>query len=271
MNNKSLKIMLVVLFIVGCVMCYLLLKKNKNVVSDQPLIAYEYYSGGGMEGGYHSESIKKIDNGKAYICIEKSKAWNMDPVIQEYLVEDTILDELEAIILKEGMNEWHEKVFTDEIVYDAGSESYRFVFEKDIVSFTSQIYPKNVRDKLSKLDAVIDSYVNQAVQLPSLVNDREVKKEYYFPENKIEAYVHSYKDRYLVVRILNGTEKDIELPEMCQLINMDSNEEQIVENQYYDLIYADSSEDVDIELESRLDAGNYKLILGDLEIQFEIK
>lgn len=244
-------------------------------IKGQKLNVYEFHSGGGMTGGYYSENVKKYDDTHALISIEKAEWHNQDPEISEYLVDMEILDELESVIRKNRMNFWNNKKFTNMFVADGESEGYYFSFDENSINFSSQIYPPKYNKKLKQLDEILDKYLKDAQKLPALVNDRISDEENYdLPEEKIELYAYSYsrRDDSLYVRVLNGTNDDVEIPKSFKLINTDS-DTIIDENNedYTSTFYPKSSDGMSFSLKERLDAGNYKIILGDIEIPFEIR
>lgn len=234
---------LVVLLAAADLTGFLIFRLGEHYVSikGQHLNEYRFSSGGGMNGGYHHETVKRYDDTHAFISIERA--------------------------------EWHRKDFTNIFVADGETESYHFEFDKNSVYFSSQIYPERYWKKLSKLDDVIRKYLENANVLPGLVNEKTAEEENYdLPEDRAEMYVCAYSNDVLEVRILNGKEEDLEIEGSFQLINTDTN--QVVaeeESSYTTRIYGLSSDIMRFPLERRLDTGLYKLILGDEDLIFEIR
>lgn len=127
-------------------------------ISGQHLNGYRYVSGGGMTGAYRIKRVRRNED-SALISIESAEWHSQDPTIEEYLVDATVLDELEAVVRKHKMNHWNNKKFTNMFVHDAESESYSFDFDKSGISFSSQIYPVKYRNMLAELDRVVDNYI----------------------------------------------------------------------------------------------------------------
>lgn len=246
--------------------------KNYVSIRGQHLNSYEYSSGGGMTGGYHSETVKR-DGNQALISIETAKWHSQDPVVKEYLVDVAILDELEAIVRKHRMNFWNRKKFTNMFVADGETESYDFDFDENSISFSSQIYPLGYGKKLAELDKVVDKYVETAVKLPGLVNEKVDDEEFYFlPEGELEIYVFSYAENRLGLRILNGTDEEVEIPESYKIINVDTGVTLVEEETPNGGIFYEQTRDEEfIRLKERLSEGNYMMIYGDYEIPFEIR
>jgi len=115
-----------------------------------------------MTGGYYIVEVKKIDDSKALITIEKAEFHSDEPEKKEYLVDVSIMEKLEKLIRKYRMNLWHRKTFTNMFVCDGESYSYEFEFDNVRISFSSQIYPKPYGDKLSELREVVKEYVEGA-------------------------------------------------------------------------------------------------------------
>lgn len=249
-------------------------KMFENYVSirDQHLTKYSYSSGGGMDGGYHRETIKEYGD-YALVCIESAEWYAQDPTVTEYLTDAAALDELEAVVRKYKMNFWNRKKFTNEFVADGESESYRFAFDDEDISFSSQIYPMNYRKKLAELDEVVKRYIETGEKLPGLVNTKTGEEGTLFlSEGELIVYVRSYAMDSLELKILNGTDEDIEISEMYKLVNADTNVTLSEEKTPYSGSFSEhSTDELNIRLKERLQAGNYKIILGSLEFPFEIR
>lgn len=248
--------------------------KPENLVNirNQQLNTYRFSSGGGMNGGYHLETVKRCDD-QALIILESAEWHSQDPTVEEYLTDPAILDELEEIVRRNHMNFWNGKKFTNEFVYDGESESYHFSFDEANISFSSQIYPLRYRKKLSELDRVVEKYIEIGEKLPGLVNPRTDEDENYdLPENELEIYVYSYAENSLGLRILNGTDEEIEIPESYKLINADTGVVLCEDETPYGGWFSEQTRDeMQIRLQDRLPAGNYLIIFGDTEIPFEIR
>jgi len=131
---------------------------NYISIKGQKLNEYQYSTGGGMTGAFYREKIKR-DGDKAVINIQKAEFHNEEPVKNEYIVDLSVLDEIEAVVRKYRMNFWHRKKFTNMFVSDGESESFSFGFDKNSVSFSSQIYPERYGIKLRELKAIVQKYM----------------------------------------------------------------------------------------------------------------
>lgn len=142
---------------------------NYVKIRGQRLNEYTFSSGGGMDGGYHSETVKRFDD-KALIKIESAEWYAQEPTVTEYLTDAKVLDELEAVVRKYKMNFWNGKKFTNMFVFDGESESYDFDFDDVDISFSSQIYPLRYIKKLAQLDSIVKKYIETGEKLtvPSL-------------------------------------------------------------------------------------------------------
>lgn len=136
-----------------------MLGDNYVNIRGQHLVEYRYGSSGDMRGGHYSEIVKRKDDSHAIITIEKAEAYNVEPERNEYLVDISIMDELENVIRKYKMNHWNRKKFTDMFISDGASSSYSFNFDKSYVSFSSQFYPMEYGQKLQEFDEIINKYV----------------------------------------------------------------------------------------------------------------
>lgn len=260
-----------VLAIIGGVI--FMLGRNYVSIKGQHLNKYNCSSGGGMNGGYVSETVKRYDESHALITTEKADWYYQDPTVNEYLVDVSIMDELETIVRKYRMNFWDGKNFSNMFIADGETTGYSFDFDEEGVSFSSQYYPERYSKKLEKLDEVVDKYIQSAEKLPGLVNDRINDEEnYLLPEGEFSTYVYSYANDTLGVRILNGTDDEKELSRSYKLINTDTNKVIDEKEEEYPLImYPQTQDEMSIKLNERLEKGNYKLIIGDKENTFEIR
>ena len=246
--------------------------KNYVGIGGQQLNEYSYSSGGGMTGGYHNETVKRSGE-KAIISIEDAEFYAQDPTITEYITDAAVMDELEAAVRKHNMNFWNRKKFTNTFVADGETDSYSFDFDKSEISFSSQIYPLRYSKKLKELDAIIKKYIKSGEKLPGLVNPKtESDDNYSIPEGKLEIYVYSYVDNTLGVRVLNGTDEQLEIAKEYKLINADTRDMIISDSTTDGGIFSPQSKgEMEIKLNERLPVGSYKLVFGELEIPFEIK
>lgn len=135
-------------------------KHNVNI-KNQHLTEFRYNVGGGMTGGYYTMVVKPCDALHALIKIEKAEFHNEEPVKTEYIVNLSIMEELEEIIRHHEMNHWHEKKFTDMFVSDGETISYYLTFEKSSIRISSQIFPAKYSDKLKEFREVINSYIEK--------------------------------------------------------------------------------------------------------------
>lgn len=270
-NNKKtiIFIVLILLLIVGGIFMF---GDHYVNIRKQHLNEYQYSTGGGMNGGYYHKTVKRYNDTLALISIENAEWHNQDPTVNEYLVNVSILDDLETIIRKYHMNFWNRKTFSNMFIADGESYSYSFEFDEKDIYFSAQHYPTSYSNKLSKLNEIINKYLEKAEKLPGLVNSNTDDECYELPENEILIYVSRYcKDR-LYLKIMNGTDEEFDMPATYVLKNTDTN--RIIQEdkiEYPRSVYSRSQNETSLSLNERLEKGNYKIIIGDIEIAFEIK
>lgn len=129
-------------------------------IHGQRLNSYVHSTGGGMRGGFYRLTVRRQGD-KALISFEKAESFNQKPEIEEYFIDAAVLDELGAAVKKYRMNFWNRKKFTHMFVSDGESKSYSFEFDKESVSFSSQIYPGRYRKKLKSLESIISKYASR--------------------------------------------------------------------------------------------------------------
>lgn len=261
---------IVFLFLIGGVI--FMMAKHYVSIRGQHLNEYHYGSGGGMNGGYDSETVKRYDDTHALIKIERAAWHHQDPEVKEYLVDVSVLDELEGVVRKYRMNFWNRKEFSKIFICDGETKGYSFRFDENDFGFSSQLYPAKYRDKLREFDGIIEKYLQNAAALPGLIHTKKTDVETYeLPDGELELYAYTYSGDYLGIRILNGTEEKAEIAQSYRLINADT--AQVVaerDDSYASTVYPRSQDEMSISLNERLDAGHYTLVLGDIEIPFEI-
>lgn len=257
----------IVLLVIGGSMVF----GNYVSIRGQHLNTYTHSSGGGMTGGYSRKTVKRYGD-QALISFVSAEWYAQDPDVEEYMVDAAVLDELEEVVRKNGMNFWNRKKFTRMFVNDGESDSYYFYFDDSDISFSSQIFPEKYSRKLAGLDAVISKYVASAEMLPGLVpsvTDEEMMYE--LPKDELVIYVYSYAGNTLGVKILNGKNEDIEIYEKYKLVNADTGAVLAQgDTPYGNIIIEQTMTDMDIRLKERLDAGSYRLVFGSLVVPFVI-
>lgn len=265
-------IIAIAVLIIGGTM-FLNLKHFVNI-RGQKLESFSYYSGGGMNGGGYNETIKKYDDETALYTVSDKDWWYQDPTVSEYFIDAKVLDEIDAVVRKYHMNMWHNKTFTHEIVFDGESESYHFNYDDATVWFSSQIYPLRYYSKLKKIKEVINKYTKDVTKLPGLVLENPIEDfdTPFYTEGETRFYVYEYYDKTLGIKMLNGTDKDIEIVKDYKLVNADTGKVLYEDNNPYTYTLDETSNYEDyIRLSERLEAGNYKLTFSDVEITFEIR
>lgn len=127
-------------------------------IKGQKLNSYSRSVGGGMTGGYYRESVKR-NGAQAVISTVEASFHNEEPVKCEYVVDATILDEIEDLVRKYRINFWNRKKFTNMFISDGESESFSFEFDKNGINFSSQIYPEKYGAKLKEIKEIVKKYI----------------------------------------------------------------------------------------------------------------
>lgn len=233
------------------------------------LISYSYSSSGGMSGGSSQEEINIID-GEVILTESNAEWWCDEATVHEYIVDQDVLKDIHDIVKKNKMEDWNQKEFTDMIVYDGPSYSYHFKFDDGTnVSFSSQAFPKPYSTTLHEISNVIDQYKEKGSLLPGLVledMERIVRPDH----GRVELKAYGYTKGNLHFRILNGTNKDVEIEGSIKLIrNQDGKE--LYDREDFKMVYATSTEDVTIRLPDRLEEGFYTVSFANYSCEFEIQ
>lgn len=224
--TKVLVIVLCAVVLIVAAVVVLLMSKDKNTVKPDPanikdvgenrLEEFIYSSGGGMEGGHYSITVKAYDDTRAIISIE-NQSWHSAAVeVDECLVDIQIMADIEAVFRKYKMEEWNQMKFTDEFVYDGESYSYYFKFNGfNIVSFSSQIYPEKYRNKLNEFDDIISKYKENGEKLPGLFHLKKNEEEEFnervkrLESGELTLVINEYSLGKLYFCVTNGMEESV--------------------------------------------------------------
>lgn len=187
---------------------------KKIDVKNAKLTAYHYNSGGGMSGGGNSVSVKAFDDTHALVSYSSQSWHGVNPTVNEYLADIKILEDIEAVFRKNGMEEWNDKKFTDMFVCDGPSYGYQFDFNNyATVRFSSQIYPEPYSGKLKELEEAISKNDNSFEKMPALITevipDAEVmnRKNELKNNGKLSLEVYAYSRGQVRYRVYNGTKE----------------------------------------------------------------
>lgn len=268
--KKFILMGMVVLLMFGLIGC-----GNIVNVKGQKLTEYSYSHGGGMLGGYGAVEVATV-NGEVYLIYHGTETYAGDEVVSEYAVDAAILDELEAVFRRYKMNRWNQKKFTNAFVADGESYSYVFSFDGGArVSFSSQIYPQNYRNKLNEFSAIIDRYKETATLLPGLVVEEKSSEELMqinHPDNgRVELEVYEYCKGRLYYRVMNGTGETINLPYKVQVVR--NSDGTVVYDKGSDgstEVSANYTYEKSFLVEERLGEGTYTITIGEYDSVFEI-
>lgn len=245
-----------------------------NNVNGQKLKRYTESSGGGMNGGHSRLVIERYDETHALYSTEKSKWYAQIPEVEEYLVDVTILDDIQKVFTANKMNKWNNKEFSDVFVADGESYSYSFDFDDDSVRFSSQFYPEKYSQKLQQLDDVINRYADSMEKIPGLVlpETGEESGPYIPCSGGVGIYVYNYATKYLTYKIVNDTDENVEYS--CQPVIRRLYDESVVvtgRDSGTATVWANGEDEEAIKLNSLLDAGFYELTVGAYSCVFEIQ
>lgn len=191
-------------------------------IEKEKLEGYKYSRSGGIQGGSYSKSVQEYSKDSALFTIMQRKWHRDDGTVKEYLVDKEILNELKAVFVKYHMEKWDNKKFTDRFIADGASNSYRFEFETNHVSFSSQYYPEKYSSKLKELDEILNKHLENATLLPGLLIHDSIKESDYtllydLNNGKIVLSVYSYHQKYLYYRLANGTDEEKKIESVIRL------------------------------------------------------
>ena len=255
---------------------------EKKALKKDSLTCYTYSRSGDMRGSSYSESVKMMEDGQVLLTYENADWHGADPEVTEYLVSPEALSEIEAVFRKYGMQNWHNKKFTDLFIDDGATKSYYFTFGASScrVHFSSQLFPENYSKKLAELNAVLEKYRDQGERLPGLVienteDDGEGFPAYSPEEGVVTLQVYCYSRKALDIRIKNGLEDTINLTEDYRLILEDTGEvifETAKEDsETLEIDGGDYADGQRIKLSDWLKEGTYRLETPDYSCSFEIR
>lgn len=191
-------------------------------IEKEKLTGYKYSRSGDMQGSSYSESVQEYSEDSALFTIMQREWHRDDGTVKEYFVDKEILNELKAVFVKYHMEKWDNKKFTDRFIADGASDSYRFEFETNHVSFSSQYYPEKYSSKLKELDEILNKHLENATLLPGLlIHDSIKESDYTLPydlnNGKIVLSVYSYHQKYLYYRLANGTDEEKKIESVIRL------------------------------------------------------
>lgn len=250
--------------------------KAARAMRKEPLVKFRSSFGGDMRGSHHMTVIRRLDDGRAVLS-ELSADWYADDgTVTESVIDAKALDELAAIARKYRMDRWEHRKIAKMFVADGGSTGYDFYFGDVSFGFSSQYYPLAYGKKVEKLRDVVEKYGGTGERLPGLV--KEATSEDVRPDDPAEGElsfeVYRYFEKELRCRVKNGTDKNVTFPVSFRLFDADSGREIALDRSGYvweSTAYAGRSEDCSVKTAEQLEAGRYRLELGEFKTEFEIR
>lgn len=246
-------------------------------IEKEKLTGYKYSRSGDMQGSSYSESVQEYSEDSALFTIMQRKWHSYDGTVKEYLVDKEILNELKAVFVKYHMEKWDNKKFTDRFIADGASDSYRFEFETNHVSFSSQYYPEKYSSKLKELDEILNKHLENATLLPGLlIHDSIKESDYTLPydlnNGKIVLSVYSYHQKYLYYRLANGTDEEKKIESVIRLYR-DGESVPIYEksSEHKISLSAHRLYENSVKLNKLLAPGKYRFEAFGYETEFEIQ
>lgn len=237
---------------------------------NQHLQSYCYSSGGDMLGRHHSTKVSRKD-GVLLVSISDAGAHWMDNTTKEYLVEDRLLSELEAVFRKHKMQRWHEKRLSDVFVADGATYSYSFNFDEDRIRFSSQFFPRDYGARLKELHQLVEDYCGRGRLLPALVVPKlspEAAMEEHQPRHgRVALRVCEYAGKRVQLRVSNGSDRELQLPESCRLYRQGEESplgEYSLGRHGAKRVAAHETAETYFDVPDFLAAGDYRLELGKL-------
>ncbi len=249
----------------------------KDAETTEPkLISYRNSSSGGMNGGSWREEINRMGD-DVVLTYAFQDWWYEDPTVMEYRVDPQILDDMGYVFEKNDMQDWSSEKMKGMEVLDGPSYSYIFEFEDgNYVSFSSQTFPDPYGEKLDELSAIINDYKKSGILLPGLVlkeqTEEELMNRNHPNHGLVGIKVYEYCADTLCVRIMNGTDQDVEMEHAMKVVkNSDGKVLYEKTTDYVDKIYAESVDEIYVPISERLEEGVYTLYLADYSTEFEIR
>lgn len=246
-------------------------------IEKEKLEGYKYSRSGGIQGCSSSKSVQEYSKDSALFTIMQRKWHRDDGTVKEYLVDKEILNELKAVFVKYHMEKWGNKKFTDRFIADGASNSYRFEFETNHVSFSSQYYPEKYSSKLKELDEILNKHLENATLLPGLlIHDTIKESDYTLPydlnNGKIVLSVYSYHQKYLYYRLANGTDEEKKIESVIRLYR-DGESVPIYEksSEHKISLSAHRLYENSVKLNKLLAPGKYRFEAFGYETEFEIQ
>lgn len=246
-------------------------------IEKEKLTGYKYSRSGDMQGSSYSESVQEYSEDSALFTIMQREWHRDDGTVKEYLVDKEILNELKAVFVKYHMEKWDNKKFTDRFIADGASDSYRFEFETNHVSFSSQYYPEKYSSKLKELDEILNKHLENATLLPGLlIHDSIKESDYTLPydlnNGKIVLSVYSYHQKYLYYRLANGTDEEKKIESVIRLYR-DGESVPIYEksSEHKISLSAHRLYENSVKLNKLLAPGKYRFEAFGYETEFEIQ
>ena len=131
---------IVVLIGLAVFFIWLIYSSNKHTRGHKELgklVEFTYRPGyGDMEGGYHSETLKRGDDGRWIIECRDQETHSDPTIVTTYQVGTDSETYFEAFIKTEYIPEYSNRKASDDFVTDYSPWSYYMVFEKDTGSGT---------------------------------------------------------------------------------------------------------------------------------------
>lgn len=257
--------------------CSRLSLSERLEIRKSPLRCFEYYSSGGITGGYNFIIVDSHDENSAIITTTNAGRYFEGPRVSEYLASIDILKDIEIIFRKYNIQNWDNKKFTNMFIADGVSHDYSFIFGEGHtkVSFSSQSYPQRYLEKLNQIHEVIKKYIDPDKLLPGLVLEKhgeEMLEGQKPTEDTVRFKVCGYYNDCLFFRVLNNLKEDITLSDEIKLYRQ-GGDTPILEVTTYckEQVSPRNRYEKNIKVNERLAAGKYLLKMGEYETEFEIR
>lgn len=245
---------------------------------DEPLRSVSFSSGGDMQGSFHGMSVNTVDDNTVLVCYEDAK-WHHEIVaVKEYLVPISILEDIKVIFNNNKLARCEKAPKSKYVVLDGATKSYYFNFDKKFIKFSStQELSRENYNALREISNCISLACQKVKPLPALVLEKDA--DGYLPrrnaveKGKISIKVIGYKGKNLSIAVGNGYEEEKKLDIGFKLSNMNNPNTVIAEHlveekaglpKLYNYEYT-------WNLNERLEAGRYRLSLGEYATEFELK
>lgn len=245
---------------------------------DLPLQSIYFSRGGDMQGSHHVLSVRGIDDKAALVCYEDAKWHNVVIQVQEYLVPQKVLEDIKTIFNANNLAKCAKAPQSKMFALDAATKSYSFEFEKKRISFSSnQELTRENYDALRQISACVSEACKNGERIPALYFEKNAEGNMPLrnavQKGKFTIRVVCYRNNTLEIAISNALDEAKELSLQAKIIELGKPELVVAERltDEKDKISQHENTNNYWKLAKPLEAGKYRLSLGEYHTEFEIR